>query len=133
MNEKEMILQIETQIQNLECQKSRIENKIKVARDYLKVLKNEDEDQSSYQQTQKGNQTPQAREKMKMAQQARQEREKKLRFRSITDFLGEKISATTSEIASHLKLSENATKKYLRACEEVEEIGINIWKYKIPF
>ena len=71
---------------------------------------------------------------MRKAQQERQERERKIRLQAIKDFLSERDTATTQEIANHLNLKENATKRYLRGCNDFEEVRINVWKYEeIPF
>jgi predicted ArsR family transcriptional regulator len=70
---------------------------------------------------------------MRKAQRERQERERKLRIQTIKDFLLSRNTATTQEIAKHLNLKENATKRYLRSCSDFEEIRINVWKYdEIP-
>lgn len=129
----EIIKQIQQQINYLEQEKQKINAELEAAKNYLKVL------QGNYsgefvKNEPKGNQTLEAREKMRKAQQVRQERERKIRFQAIKDFLSERDSATTQEIANHLNLKENATKRYLRSCSDFEEVRINVWKYEeIPF
>ncbi len=129
----EIIKQIQQQINYLEQEKQKIDAELEAARNYLNVL------QGNYSgcinnNEPKGNQTLEAREKMRKAQQERQERERKIRFQAIKDFLSERDTATTQEIANHLNLKENATKRYLRGCSDFEEVRINVWKYdEIPF
>lgn len=129
MANNEIIKQIQQQINYLEQEKQKIEVELEAARNYLSVL------QGNYSgcinnSEPKGNQTLEAREKMRKAQQERQERERKIRLQTIKDFLSERDTATTQEIANHLKLKENATKRYLRGCNDFEEVQINVWKYE---
>ena len=133
MNNIQMIQQVQLHIENLIQEKTRIEQEITAAQNYLNVLQgNSSNTQSS--EVRKGNQTNEARERMKKAQQERQERERKLRLNAIRDFLLERETATTQEIANYLNLKENATKRYLRGCNDFEEVRINVWKYdEIPF
>lgn len=129
----EIIKQIQQQINYLEQEKQKIEVELEAAKNYLNVL------QGNYSgcinnNEPKGNQTLEAREKMRKAQQERQERERKIRLQAIKDFLSERDTATTQEIANHLNLKENATKRYLRGCNDFKEVRINVWKYEeIPF
>ena len=133
MGNAERILQIEEQIKCLEQEKQKIDAELEAARNYLNVLQGNYSGGSTNNET-KGNQTLQAREKMRKAQQERQERERKIRLQAIKDFLSERDTATTQEIANHLNLKENATKRYLRGCNDFEEVIINVWKYEeIPF
>lgn len=133
MGNAERILQIEEQIKCLEQEKQKIDAELEAARNYLNVLQGNYSGSSTNNEA-KGNQTLQAREKMRKAQQERQERERRLRIQAIKDFLSNKDTATTQEIANYLKLKENATKRYLRGCSDFEEVRINVWKYEeIPF
>ena len=133
MGNAERILQIEEQIKCLEQEKQKIDAELEAARNYLNVLQGNYSGGSTNNET-KGNQTLQAREKMRKAQQERQERERKIRLQARKDFLSERDTATTQEIANHLNLKENATKRYLRGCNDFEEVRINVWKYEeIPF
>ena len=133
MDNAQMIQQVQSHIENLRQEKSRIEQEIKAAENYLSVLQGNISNIKSG-ETRKGNQTDEARERMKKAQQERQERERKLRLNAIRDFLAKRETATTQEIAKLLNLKENATKRYLRGCNDFEEVQINVWKYDyIPF
>ena len=129
----EIIKQIQQQINYLEQEKQKIEVELEAAKNYLNVL------QGNYSgcinnNKPKGNQTLEAREKMRKAQQERQERERKIRLQAIKDFLSELGTATTQEIANHLNLKENATKRYLRSCTDFQEVRINVWQYmEVPF
>ena len=129
----EIIKQIQQQIDYLELEKQKIEVELEAAKNYLNVLKG-NYSGCSIKNEPKGNQSLEAREKMRKAQQERQERERKLRLNAIRDFLLERETATTQEIANYLNLKENATKRYLRGCNDFEEVRINVWKYgEIPF
>ncbi len=133
MYNTEMIRQVKTHIENLKQEKTRIEQEIVAAQNYLDVLQG-NSSKAQFSEVRKGNQTDEARERMRKAQQERQERERRLRVQTIKDFLSARDSATTQEIANHLNLKENATKRYLRGCSDFEEIRINVWKYDdIPF
>ena len=129
----EIIKQIQQQINYREQEKQKIEVELEAAKNYLNVL------QGNYSgcinnNKPKGNQTLEAREKMRKAQQERQERERKIRLQAIKDFLSERGTATTQEIANHLNLKENATKRYLRSCTDFQEVRINVWQYmEVPF
>ena len=133
MTKAEIVKQIQQQINYLEQEKQKIEVELEAARNYLNVL------QGNYSSCinnnePKGNQTLEAREKMRKAQQERQERERKIRFQAIKNFLSGRDTATTQEIANYLNLKENATKRYLRGCSDFQEVRINVWKYEeIPF
>lgn len=135
MNNIQMIQQVQLHIENLIQEKTRIEQEITAAQNYLNVLQgNSSNTQSS--EVRKGNQTNEARERMKKAQQERQERERNLRLQAINQYLNKNGEATTQEIATFLKLKEHATKRYLRLAEkneDIEEIRIGVWKTKIPF
>lgn len=133
MGNAERILQIEEQIKCLEQEKQKIDAELEAARNYLNVLQGNYSGSSTNNET-KGNQTLQAREKMRKAQQERQERERRLRIQAIKDFLSDKDTATTQEIANYLNLKENATKRYLRSCTDFQEVRINVWQYmEVPF
>ncbi len=133
MDNAQMIQQVRLHIENLTQEKTRIEQEITAAQNYLNVLQGNISNIQSG-ETRKGNQTDEARERMKKAQQARQERERKLRINTIKDFLSKRKTATTQEIANLLNLKENATKRYLRSCSNFEEVQINVWQYdRLPF
>lgn len=133
MDNAQMIQQVRLHIENLTQEKTRIEQEITAAQNYLNVLQGNISNIKSG-ETRKGNQTDEARERMKKAQQARQERERKLRINTIKDFLSKRKTATTQEIANLLNLKENATKRYLRSCSNFEEVQINVWQYdELPF
>ena len=133
MDNAQMIQQVRLHIENLTQEKTRIEQEITAAQNYLNVLQGNISNIQSG-ETRKGNQTDEARERMKKAQQARQERERKLRINTIKDFLSKRKTATTQEIANLLNLKENATKRYIRSCSNFEEVQINVWQYdRLPF
>lgn len=133
MSKPEIINQIKEQINCLEQEKQKIEVELEAAKNYLSVLQG-NYSESINQNGPKGNQTLEARERMRKAQQERQERERKIRLQTIKDFLSKRNTATTQEIANYLNLKENATKRYLRGCNNFEEVRINVWKYEeIPF
>lgn len=141
MKNAEIIKQILEQINYLKQEKQKIEVELEAAKNYLNVL------QGNYSRAEinsepKGNQTLQAREKMRKAQQERQERERNLRLQAISQYLSEHDEAVTQEIASFLKLKENATKRYLRLAEkmgDIKEVRIGVWRLnaidetEIPF
>ena len=133
MANSEIIKQIQQQINYLEQEKQKIEVELEAAKNYLSVLQG-NYSESINQNEPKGNQTLEARERMRKAQQERQERERKIRLQTIKDFLSKRNTATTQEIANYLNLKENATKRYLRGCNNFEEVRINVWKYEeMPF
>ena len=69
MNNTQMIQQVQLHIENLRQEKNRIEQEITAAQNYLNVLQgNSSNAQSS--EVRKGNQTDEARERMKKAQAA---------------------------------------------------------------
>ena len=133
MANAEIMKQIQQQINYLAQEKQKIEVELEAAKNYLNVLQGNYSGNSNNNEL-KGNQSLEAREKMRKAQQERQERERRLRIQTIKDFLSARDTATTQEIANHLNLKENATKRYLRSCTDFQEVRINVWQYdEIPF
>ena len=133
MANSEIIKQITQQINYLEQEKQKIEIELEAAKNYLNVMQCNYSGSFNNKEL-KGNQSLEAREKMRKAQKERQERERKLRIQAIKNFLTDKDTATTQEIANHLNLKENATKRCLRSCTDLQEIRINVWQYnEIPF
>ena len=120
MNRADLIAQVELDI-------TRLEKELNAAKTYLGFLKG-DSTTAQIQDVKKGNQTLEARKKMQIAQQRRQERERKERFQKIESFLNDNSRATTKEIANMLGLSLGATRRHLRLLTSVEEIGTGLWK-----
>ncbi len=133
MSNTEIIKQIQQQINYLEQEKQKIEVELDAAKNYLNVLMGNYSGNVANNKP-RGNQTLEAREKMRKAQKERQERERKIRIQNVKNFLSGSDTATIQEIAKHLNLKENATKRYLRSCADFHEVQINMWQYKqIPF
>ena len=128
MNNTQMIQQVQLHIENLIQEKTRMEQEITAAQNYLNVLQGNSSNAQAG-EVRKGNQTDKARERMKKAQQERQERERKLRLNAIRDFLSKRETATTQEIADVLKFKDTATKRYLRSCSDFQEVRLNVWQY----
>lgn len=133
MNNDIIIKQVKQHIEELKNERKNIDISIKAAEQYLNVLLGEKHPEAEP----KANQTEEAREKMRKSQQERQARLRKLRMKSITDFLKRHGEANLQQIAHHLDLKETATKRYLRASQNFHEVGINVWAYEpdadIPF
>ena len=128
----QIVKQVEEQIKILENEKNLVEAKIRAAKDYLKLLKGEF-GQGDINNGLRPNQTPEAIEKMRMAQKARQDRARAERYREMQNFLRHRSMSTTSDIAAHLNISVSTAKKYLRQCDFAESIGIDKWTLKKTF
>ena len=72
------------------------------------------------------------KEKMRIAQQKRQEREQHFKLIKIQDFLKENDKATTKEVAEFMQLTEYVVKKYMRSEDShCEEFRPDIWRYVV--
>lgn len=122
----DIISQAEELLKTLKEEKSSLEHKIRATEDFIKTLKGVDNNENT---SLKPNQTEEAKEKMRIAQKARQEREKNYRFEKIKQYLTQK-NRTTRQVAELLQLSDSTARKYLRECPYAAETRSNEWKIK---
>ena len=135
MENQDFIREMQQRVDKLKIERDRIEQELKVAEDYLRLLLCKNKKHSISDKTVSHSQ--ESIDKMKKAQKERQERERRFRKNEIIDFLNEKEQATTEEIANHLKLGVATTLRSLRSYDVFTEIRKGVWKYYddtfIPF
>lgn len=122
-------------IDELEAKRKKLDVQIQCAKTLLSTLLEDDCDIESidnlvtgYSKSKKLSES--TKEKMRIAQQNRQNREKKFKLEQIQDFLKNKIAATTKEVAEYMQLTEYVVKKYMRSeTSHCIEYQPDTWKF----